>query len=142
MNSRRAQGHEKFIPAWIKRTQNKVKTKKKKIFSSKISTNSGYCLKIHAIFNKFLSEDQKKKILSQNIYEIRYESTKITKIWAVKTNLKVLGLELHSNSPEPVNFFGAQSSVLAWGSTIFIWGGTSSHLGGTQWRQVCFKIRL
>ena len=93
-------------------------------------------------FDEFLSEDQKKKVSSQNIYEIRYESTKITKIWAVKTNLKVLGLELHSNSPEPVNFFGAQSSVLAWGSTIFVWGGTSSHLGGTQWRQVCFKIRL
>ena len=63
MNSRGAQGHEKFIPVWIKRTQNKVKTKKKKkkIFSSKISTDSGYCLKILAIFDEFLSEDQKKK---------------------------------------------------------------------------------
>ena len=40
---------------------NKVKTKKKKVFSSKISTNSGYRLKILAIFHEFLSEGQKKK---------------------------------------------------------------------------------
>ena len=38
----------------------KVKTKKK-VFSTKISTNSGYRLKIFAIFHEFLSEDQKKK---------------------------------------------------------------------------------
>ena len=38
----------------------KVKIKKK-IFSSKISANSGYRLKILAIFYEFLSEDQKKK---------------------------------------------------------------------------------
>ena len=40
---------------------NKVKTKKK-IFSSKISTNSGYRLKILAMFHEFLSEDQKQKV--------------------------------------------------------------------------------
>ena len=40
---------------------NKVKTKKK-VFSSKIFTNSGYRLKILAIFHQFLSEDQKKKV--------------------------------------------------------------------------------
>ena len=40
---------------------NKVKTKKKKVFSSNISTNSGYRLKILAIFHDFLSEDQKNK---------------------------------------------------------------------------------
>ena len=40
---------------------NKVKTKKKKIFRSKISTNSGYRLKILAMFHEFLSEDPKKK---------------------------------------------------------------------------------
>ena len=33
----------------------------KKVFSSKISTNSCYRLKILAIFHKFLSVDQKKK---------------------------------------------------------------------------------
>ena len=38
---------------------NKVKTKKK-VFSSKISTNPNCGLKVLAIFHKFLSEDQKK----------------------------------------------------------------------------------
>ena len=35
--------------------------KKKKVFSSKMSTNSDYRLKIVAIFHEFLSEDQKNK---------------------------------------------------------------------------------
>ena len=35
--------------------------KKKKAFSSKISTNSGHRLKILAIFHEFLSVEQKKK---------------------------------------------------------------------------------
>ena len=34
---------------------------KEKVFSSKISTNSGYRLKILAIFHEFLSEDKKKR---------------------------------------------------------------------------------
>ena len=40
---------------------NKVKTIKKRVFSAKIFTNSGYRLKIHAIFHEFLSENQNKK---------------------------------------------------------------------------------
>ena len=63
---------------------------KKKVFSSKISTNSGHRLKILAIFHEFLSVEQKKKrSLSQKFYEIRCEFTKITKIRAVNTNLGV-----------------------------------------------------
>ena len=46
---------------------NKVKTKKK-VFCFKISTNSGYRLKILSIFHEFLSEDQKKrKVFSSKI---------------------------------------------------------------------------
>ena len=106
---------------------------KKKVFRSKISTNFGYRLKILEIFHDFLCEDQKKRSSSQKFYEIRCESTKITKIRAVHSNLGVSGLDLHSNSPKPVNFFGAQSSLE---------GGTSSHLGGTApefppWRRAC-----
>ena len=60
-----------------------VKTKKKrKVFSSGISTNSGFRFKILAIFHEFLSEDQnktKKRSSSQNFYEIRCESTKLRK---------------------------------------------------------------
>ena len=73
---------------------------------------------------------KKKRSSSQKFYEIRYESTKITKIRAVNTNLGVLGLDLHSNSPEPVNFFGAQSSLGGaqfsfGGAQAVIWGGTA-----------------
>ena len=39
---------------------NKVKTKKK-VFNSKISTNSSYRLKILAIFHELFREDQRKK---------------------------------------------------------------------------------
>ena len=68
-------------------------------------------LKILASFLEFLSEDQKKRSLSQNFNETRCKSTKITKIRAVNINLGVLGLDLQFNSPESVNFFGAQSSL-------------------------------
>ena len=79
---------------------------------------------------------KKKGLQSKEFYEIRCESTKITKKQfllansrAVNTNLGVLGLALHSSSPESVNFFGAQSSL---GGHNFRLGGTSSHLGGTS----------
>ena len=113
----------------------KVKTKKKKkVFSSKISTNSSYRLKILAFFHEFFSEDQKKnkktkRSSSKNSYEIRCESAKITKIRAANTNLGVLGLDLHCNSPEPVYYFGAQSSL---GGAQFSFGGAQFSFGGAQ----------
>ena len=96
-----------------------MKTKKiKKVFSSKISTNSGYRIKILAIFQEFSSEDQKKKrSSSRKFYEIRCESIKITKLRVANTDL---GLDLHSSSPEPIHFFGAQSSL---GGAQFSFGG-------------------
>ena len=107
---------------------------KKKVFRTKISTNSACRLKILANFHKFLSEDQKKRSSVQKFYEIRCDSTKITKKQfllansrAVKTNLIVLGLDSHSSNPEPVNFFGAQFSLEGHN---FHLGGTSSHLEG------------
>ena len=68
---------------------------------------------------------KKKRSSTRKWHEIRCQSTKITKIPVAKTNL---GLVLHSSSPEPVNFLGAQFSLD--GVTIFVWGGTNSHLGG------------
>ena len=114
--------------------------KKKKVFIAKISTNSGCRLKILAIFYKFLSEDQKTKTKerssSQKFYEIRCESTKFTKkpfllanSRAVNTILGVLGLDLHSSSPEPVTFFGAQSSL---GGHNFRLGGHKQSFGGAR----------
>ena len=114
--------------------------KYKKVFSSKISTNSSCRPKVLAIFHEFLSEDKKKRSSSQKLYKILCGCTKITKIRAENTNLGVLCLDLHFNSPEPVNFFGA---VLAWKGTIFVWGGTNSHLAEhghgmpPSWRRAC-----
>ena len=51
---------------------------------------------------------------------MRCESTKITQMRPVNTNLGVSGLDLHSNNPEPVNFFEARFSF--GGDTIFVWG--------------------
>ena len=62
----------------------------------------------------------KKRSSFKMFYEIRCESTKITKLRAVSMNLGVSGLDLHSKIPEPVNFFGAQSSL----------GGYNFRLGG------------
>ena len=77
---------------------------------------------------------KKKGLQSKEFYEIRCESTKITKKQfllansrAVNTNLGVLGLALHSSSPESVNFFGAQSSL---GGHNFRLGGHKQSFGG------------
>ena len=81
---------------------------------------------------------KKNRSLSQTFYEIRCESTKITKKQfllansrAVNTNLGVLGLDLHSSSPEPVNFFGTQFSLgghnFRLGAQAVIWGGTARN---------------
>ena len=53
---------------------------------------------------------------------------------AVNTNLGVLGLDLHSNSPEPVNFFGAQSSLGR--GRIFVWGSTAPRGAGLEEIQI------
>ena len=67
---------------------------------------------------------KKKRSSSQNFYEL---PQKLQKIRAVNTNLRVLGLDLHSNCPEPVNFFGAQSSL---GEEKFSFGGAQAVIWG------------
>ena len=67
---------------------------------------------------------KKKRSSSKKCHEVRCQSTKSTKITVANTNF---GLDLHSSSPEPVNFFGAQSSL--GGAQFSFGGGTSSHLG-------------
>ena len=61
---------------------------------------------------------------SQEYHEIRCQPTKIMKISVANANL---GLDVHSSSPKPVNFFGAQSSL---GGTIFVWGAQAAIWGG------------
>ena len=115
--------------------------------TKKVKTNKKglHYLKFHSFWlssqnscdlDELLSEDQKKRSSSQKFYEIRCESTKITKkqyllasYKTVNINVGVLGLDLHSSSPEPVNFFGAQFSL---GGHNFRLGGTSNHLGGAR----------
>ena len=114
-------GHEKFIYVNSRGAREiycsvaqtkKVKRKKKRSSVQKFSQILVIVSKFLRFFTKFLVKTKKKeRFLSKNSSEIRCESTKITKIRAVNTNLGVLGLDLHSNSPEPVNFFGAQSSL-------------------------------
>ena len=91
----------------------KVKTKKKKVFVPKFPQILVVVSKFLRFFTNFEVKTEKKVL-----HEIRCNSTKITKKQflltnsrAVNTNLGFLGLDLHSSSPKPVNFFGAHSSL-------------------------------
>ena len=63
------------------------------------------------------------------------------KMRAVNTNVEVLGLDLHSNSPKLVNFFGAQSSLggaqfsSGGGAQAVIWGARPRN--APSWRWAC-----
>ena len=113
--------------------QTKKVNTKKKIFSSQIKV-------VISKFLRFFTNSKvktKKRSSSQKFHEIRCESTKVTKKHlllansrAISTNLSVLGLDLHSSSPEPNNFFGAQSS-LGGGGTIFVQGAQAAIWGST-----------
>ena len=112
VNSREAQRHEKFINCT-------------RCFKGIFRPKSG----IQAVFPTENSWSQKKSLHPKKCHEIRCQSTKTTKIPVVNTNL---GLDLHSSSPKPVNFFGAKSSL----------GGHKQSFGGAwpryapPWRRV------
>ena len=74
-----------------------------------------------------------KRSSSQKFHEIRCESTKATKKQfllansrTISTNLRVLDFNLHSSSPKPANFFGAQSSLGK--AQAVIWEGHGSGM--------------
>ena len=69
---------------------------------------------------------KKTRSLSQKRHEIRCQFTKNTN----------LGLDLHSSSPEPVNFFGAQSSL---GGAQFSFGGAQAVIWGGM-APVCTSV--
>ena len=98
------EGHEKFIPVWIKSTRWGAKIQRD--FSAEIGISSGFSGRKQVISEK------KKRSSSQKCHEIRCQSTKNS----------ILGLDLHSSGPEPVNFFGAQSSL----------GGAQLSFGGAR----------
>ena len=96
-----------------------ISKKKKKVFTeiargfpAEIRISSGFSGQKH-VFSKI-----KKK---------RSSSQKRHKIWCQSPKNTNLDLDLRSRSHEPVNFFGAQSSL---GGAQFLFGGTSSQLGG------------
>ena len=96
-------------------------------------------------FSRILKWRPKKKVFVQKFFEIRCESTKITKIRAVNTHSGVLGLDLLSNSLELVNVVGAQFSL---GGTIFVRGAQAVIWGGAlprnapPWRRAWFRVRI
>ena len=91
---------------------NKVRSKDSKRFS-------GRNRKFKRFFRPNTGDLQKKRSSSQKRHEIRCQSTKNTN----------LGLDLHSSSPEPVNFFGAQSSL---GGHNFRLGDHKQSFGGAR----------
>ena len=108
----------------------------KKVFSTNSYTNSDSRLKILAIFREFLGKDQKKKDFRSKSFMKSGESTKTAKKQfllansrAVNINLGVLGLDLHSSSPEPINFFGHSPRL---GGAQFLFGGHKQSFGGAR----------
>ena len=114
-------------------------SKKKKVFTeilrdfpAKIANSIGFFGRKQVISNKKKSQNrefkrffrpktgdlQKKRASSQKCHEVRCQFTKSTKITVANTNF---GFDLHSSSPTPVNFFGAQSSLR--GGAQFSFGG-------------------
>ena len=90
---------------------------------------------VYSSVDQTKKEKTKKRSLPQKFYVVRCESSKITKrqfllanSTAVNTNLGVLGLNLHSNSPKSVSFFGAQPSL---GEHKFCWGGAQAVIWGS-----------
>ena len=90
---------------------------KKKRFSTNLQEIFRPKSEIQAVFpaeNGWSLKKKKKRSSSQKCHDIRCQSTKNTN----------LGLDLHSSSPEPVNFFGAQSSL---GGAQFSFGGSTAR---------------
>ena len=87
----------------------KVFTEIQRDFSAEIrhsNTFSGRNQKFKRFFRLKTGDLQKKKVfIPKNFVKSNVSPTKITKIRMTNTNL---GLDLHSSSPDPVNFFGAQ----------------------------------
>ena len=83
---------------------------------------------------------KRKRSLSQKCYEIRCQSTKITKIPVANTNL---GLDLHSSSPEQLFSLGNSPRL---GGHNFCLGGHKQSFGGARpqnvppWRRACYNF--
>ena len=108
VNSRGAQGHKKFIPVWMKWTRWGAKSQRD--FPAEIANSSGFSGRKQVISKKKGSSSQKRH-----------------KIWCKSSKNTNLDLDLCSKSPDPVNFFGAQSSL---GGAQFSFGRNKHSVGG------------
>ena len=118
---------QKFKGIFRPKTGDLQKKKKKNVFTeiqrdfaAEIRNSNSFSGRKQVISKK------RKRSSSQKCHEIRCQSTKITKIPLANT---ILGLDLHSSSPEPVNFFGAQSSV---GGAQFSFGVAQAIIWGAR----------
>ena len=143
--------HENFISSnsrvWTKRnrcstrnsTKSGVKTKKKRSSSQKIREVSQILVFITKNVQIFTNSEVKTRIFMNFGLKPQKQTVFIAKSMekqfllinsgVITSILGVSGLELHSSSTKPVDFFRAQS-CLGGGGTILIWGGTSSDLEG------------
>ena len=102
----------------------------KKGFSSKISTNSGYRLKILAIFHEFVSDDQKKKqkkgLRPKSFMKSGVSPQKLqkygrqTRIWESQASICIpITPSLLISSGHSPRLGG---TIFVWGAQAVIWG--------------------
>ena len=89
---------------------------------------------IHANFHEFWGEAQKQTVLVAKSTKKQFLLTN----YEVRSSiLRVSGLELHSSSTKPVNFFGAQSLL---GGSQFLFGGHGPGMPPRGDGTGCIKI--
>ena len=120
-------------------TKSGVKTKKKRSSSQRIREVSQILVFITKNVQIFTNSEVKTRIFMNFGLKPQKQTVFIAKsmekqfllinFGVITSILGVSGLELHSSSTKPVDFFRAQSSLGGGGGTILIWGGTSSDLG-------------
>ena len=125
-NSKGFSGRKQVIS---KKRKKNVVTEIQRDFAGEIRNSNSFSGRKQVISKK------RKRSSSQKCHEIRCQSTKITKIPLANT---ILGLDLHSSSLEPVNFFGAQSSV---GGAQFSFGRAQAVIWGARPRNASLWLR-
>ena len=132
VNSRGAQGHEKFISVWIKWTRWRSKIQRE--FPAKIANSSGFSGREQVIFKK-----KKKRVF---IPKMSWNPVSVHKKHENNSGKHQFGLRFALSSLEPINFFGAQSSL---GRAQFSFGGAQAVIWGETapicppWRRIWFR---
>ena len=117
-------------------SRRQVISKKKKVFTEILSDFPAEIRNSNVFSGRnWVISPPKKRSSSQKYHKIRCSPQKLRKYRSfANTNL---GLDLHSSSPKPVNFFEAQSSL---GGAQFSFGGARPR-NAPSWRRVCFHAK-